>query len=150
MLIDISKYFEFNEKSFKFKLIQEIGYQDQNFALSYYVDENHKQAIGIAKSVVHDLNKFIYKHKITHSVANLLLASIGSNLNFYGKIDLILKSEKDWFLCLFKFSKSPFEAKYKYEAILQKKLIESNSNIKISRVFVFNPLNDIIIKEFNL
>ncbi|ATZ18339.1 hypothetical protein EMELA_v1c08550 [Mesoplasma melaleucae] len=96
------------------------------------------------------MNKFIYKHKITHSVTNLLLASIESNLNFYGKVDLVLKSEKDWFLCLFKFSKSSFEAKYMYEAILEKKLIENNSNIKICKVFVFNPLNDIIIREYNL
>lgn len=208
---DISKYFEFNEESLKLKLVKEIEYDDYNFALTYYIDENHelnletieqlcqkefpfiqnpsskileqiflrnriakelilnsiekrnsesikfhkndeehKRAINLAKSVVHDLNKFIYKHKITHSVTNLLLASIESNLNFYGKVDLVLKSEKDWFLCFFKFSKSPFEAKYKYEAILQKKLIENNSNIKISKVFVFNPLNDIIIREYNL
>nr|WP_215216260.1 hypothetical protein [Entomoplasma sp. MP1] len=58
------------------------------------------------------------------------------------------KIRKRMILCLFKFSKSPFEAKYKFEALLQKKLIESNSNIKISKVLLFNPLNHIVIQEF--
>ncbi|AVN64685.1 MULTISPECIES: hypothetical protein [Mesoplasma] len=208
---DISEYFEFDDNSSSFKLINSVDYNDKNFNLTYYVDENqklildsiddlcqkefpfiqspsskileqiflrnkiakeliinsvvqrkaeflkfekndedHKVAINIAKSVVHDLNKFIYKHKINHSLANIMLANLESSLNFYGKIDLLLKSNDNWFLCIFKFSKSPYEDKYKYEAMLQKKLIENNSEIKNIKIFVFNPLSDIVIKQINL
>ncbi|AVN63999.1 hypothetical protein CG006_03410 [Mesoplasma florum] len=208
---DISDYFEFDDSSSSFKLINNVDYNEKNFNLNYYVDENqnlildsiddlcqkefpfiqnpsskileqiflrnkiakeliinsvvqrkaeflkfekndedHKVAINIAKSVVHDLNKFIYKHKINHSLANIMLANLESSLNFYGKIDLLLKSNDNWFLCIFKFSKSPYEDKYKYEAMLQKKLIENNSEIKNIKIFVFNPLSDIVIKQINL
>ncbi|ASZ09401.1 hypothetical protein CK556_03550 [Mesoplasma chauliocola] len=114
-------------------------------------DEEHKIAKKLAKSVVYDLNKFIYKHKINYIITNVVLANLESNeVNYFGQIDLIVKSEKEWFLCIFKFSKSPFELKYKYEAMLQKKLIENNSLIKISKAFVFNPLNDIVINEISI
>ncbi|WP_106078994.1 hypothetical protein [Mesoplasma coleopterae] len=208
---DISDYFEYDEDSLVLKLVKEIDYENINFNLTYYIDENknlnidsidqlcqkefpfiqspsskvleqiflrnkiakeliinsvvqrkseslkfeknnedHKIAINIAKSVVHDLNKFIYKNKINHSVANILLANVEADINFYGKIDLLLKSNDNWFLCIFKFSKSPYEDKYKYEAQLQKRLIESNSDIKNVKVFIFNPLADIVIKELKL
>ncbi|ATQ35808.1 hypothetical protein CG007_03370 [Mesoplasma entomophilum] len=208
---DISDYFEYDENLSILNLVKEISYEDINFNLTYYIDENknlnidsidqlcqkefpfiqspstkvleqiflrnkiakeliinsviqrkseslkfeknnedHKIAINIAKSVVHDLNKFIYKNKINHSVANILLANVQKDINYYGKIDLLLKSNDNWFLCIFKFSKSPYEDKYKYEAQLQKKLIENNSNIKNLKVFIFNPLADIVVKELNL
>ncbi|ATZ21870.1 hypothetical protein [Mesoplasma tabanidae] len=208
---DVSEYFEYDEVTLSLKLIKNIDYNNSNFNLTYYIDENkklvldsieqlcqikfpfiqnpsnkvldqiflrnkiakeliinsvvkrkseslkfektdeeHKSAINIAKSVVHDLNKFIYKHKINHSIANLLLANVQADVDFYGKIDLLLKSNDSWFLCLFKFSKTPYDDKYKYEARMLKKLIENNSDIRNLKVFIFNPLADIVIKELNV
>ncbi|WP_199785370.1 hypothetical protein [Mesoplasma florum] len=39
---DISEYFEFDDNCSSYKLINSIDYNDKNFNLTYYIDENQK------------------------------------------------------------------------------------------------------------
>ncbi|AUF83286.1 hypothetical protein CXP39_00480 [Mesoplasma syrphidae] len=114
------------------------------------LDEKDKFIIKIAKSIVHDLNKFLYKYEIKQVFSNLILINNDVNNLFVGNIDFLATNGKEWFLGSFKNSRSGFNQKYSAELYLQKQLIESNTNYKINKMFIFNPLEQRVVLEANM
>ncbi|WP_027063407.1 hypothetical protein [Mesoplasma seiffertii] len=112
--------------------------------------EKDKFIIKLAKSIVHDLNKFLYKYEIKHSFCNLVLINNDVNNLFIGTIDFLATNGKEWFLCSFKNSRSGFNQKYSAELYLQKQLIESNTKYKITKMLIFNPLEERVVVESNI
>ncbi|WP_026389269.1 hypothetical protein [[Acholeplasma] multilocale] len=111
------------------------------------LDEKDKFIIGLAKSVVHDLNKFIYKHEITSLFSNLTFINNDIHNPYIGTIDFLATDSRNWFLCSFKTSRTSFTQKYGAEMYLQKKMIESNNKFKISKMFILNPRSEQVIIE---
>ncbi|ATZ18490.1 hypothetical protein ESOMN_v1c01050 [Williamsoniiplasma somnilux] len=115
------------------------------------LDEKDKFIINLAKSIVHDLNKFIYKYEIGNLYANKTFLNNDINSFYIGTVDLIAQSKNNIYIATFKISRSGFNQKYLAELALQKELVESNLNYKIADSFIFNPREErVIIKAHNI
>ncbi|WP_031542260.1 hypothetical protein [Mesoplasma photuris] len=111
------------------------------------MDEKDKFIIEIAKSVMHDINKFLYKKDIKYIYPNKTFINNDFENVYIGTIDAIMSNGKEWFLLSFKTSKTSYNQKYSAELFMQKELFESNNKFKISEMYILNPRNERVILE---
>ncbi|PPE06038.1 hypothetical protein [Williamsoniiplasma lucivorax] len=130
------------------KLVTLAIHNKKSFELVFNViDDKAKFENSLAKSIVYDLNKLIYKFNISHLWANKTFINGDVNRLFIGTIPIIATNKKEWFLINFKTSQSGYDQKYAAELELQKELFETNTKFKIAKTILLNPRAQRVVVE---
>ncbi|AVP49642.1 hypothetical protein [Williamsoniiplasma luminosum] len=122
------------------KLVSLAINNKKGFELTFTpIDDKDKFINNLAKSIIYDINKLIYKFNISHIWANKTFINLDINQIFIGTIPIIATNKKEWFLINYKTSRSGYNQKYAAELTLQKLLFESNTKFKIAKTILLNP-----------
>lgn len=121
------------------KIIKESIRRRNAFEIkAHNLDYKDKTLLIKAKSIIKNLNNFIYKNKINKFWTDLIFLNVEKSIANFGYIECLCSNGKEYFLCMFKFSKSPYIEKYQYEVDLINKMLNKKFGVKVSKTLLFN------------
>lgn len=131
-------------------MIHQSIIQRKDFKLKLAKTEcNNSNHIYIAMRMITELNAMIYKHKITKILSERTFINKVDYL-LIGTIDILMTNSKEWFLVDLKTSRINFLEKGAAQLSLYKEIIEKNNDIKISKMYILNPREELVVTTIDV
>ncbi|PPE04757.1 hypothetical protein EELLY_v1c04370 [Entomoplasma ellychniae] len=136
--------FDISQRNELIKQIVKISIKQRSSSEIRFPDESYdnKKIATYAKTLIKNLNNFIYKNKINKFWTDVVLINNNKITPYISNIEIICTNGKEYFILLLKFSKSPYIDKYKYESELINNTISELFNIKIKETILLNIMSE--------
>ncbi|PPE06711.1 hypothetical protein [Mesoplasma corruscae] len=136
--------FDISQRNELIKQIVKISIKQRSSSEIRFPNEScdNKKIATYAKTIIKNLNNFIYKNKINKFWTDVVLINNNKITPYISNIEIICTNGKEYFIFLLKFSKSPYIDKYKYESELINNTISELFNIKIKETILLNIMSE--------